>query len=1193
LHQGPYQPKNFVRAGRFRFRFRSIAPSATMHDEMSQTLEAFVKKWAAAGAAERANKDSFLNELCDMLEVPRPNPTADDAEANTYVFERDAKLIHEDGLATIGRIDLYKEGCFILEAKQAAHEEARRAGKTKRESPAWNVLMRDAYGQALGYARSFDRPPPFIIACDLGYCFDLYATFDGRGDYRPFPSAQQNRLFLKDLGANLELLRKVFTDPLDLDPSKHAAKVTREVAERLAELARQLEADKHDPVLIATFLMRCIFTMFAEDIGLLPTGIFTHALKEQWVPNPAAFPAAIEQLWRTMNDGGHLFGVVGKILQFNGGLFASPQALKLNKKALTLLLQAAECDWSGVEPAIFGTLLERALDPKERHALGAHYTPRAYVERLVRPTIEDPLRADWDVVQALARRNVKAAERASTDKAAKDKLKEAVAAVRAFHQKLCETRVLDPACGSGNFLYVTLDLFKRLEGEVLALLESLGEKQTVMHMESVRVTPAQFHGIEIKRWAKEIAELVLWIGYLQWHFRMYGKNLPVPEPVLKDYKNIECRDAVLAYDGEPELVRDAQGKPVTRWDGETMKVNPVTGENVPDESARVPVYKYKNPRKAEWPEADFIVGNPPYVGNKQIRLALGDGYVDAIRMAHPDVPETADLVMYWWNLAAIAVRNGRARRFGLITTKSISQTFNRQVIAEHLSAAPPLSLVFAIPNHPWVDTTDGADVRVAMTVVEAGLIPGVLATVTDERPGEDQVVVDLQVRHGHLNADMSTGADVREGVVPLRANENLCLQGCKLVGAGFLLTEEERTALAAKKIPTSMMPLYISGSDLTKRQPKRFVIDLFGLNHEEASRQFPAAMQIVLDRVKPERDLNRRDTRRRNWWLFGENAPKLRRACQGLRRFIATSEVAKHRVFVFLPLPGTLADGSLAAIAHDDAFVLGVLSSRLHVIWALASGGRMGVGDDPRYQNGPCLQPFPFPVCASPIVQHIRKTAESIDEHRRSQQAAHPDLTITGMYNVLEKLRSGEVLTAKDKVIHEQGLVSVLKKLHDDLDAAVFDAYGWPHDLTDEQILERLVALNAERAAEEKRGLIRWLRPEFQNPQGAKPAKPATQEKFAATEAFDDAEAAAGAPTGTTAVAVAWPKKLSEQIAAIRDLVVRTHGNQVAWTIESVCAAFKGAKKTDVEEVLESLEALGLVTGYTHKSTRRWKSATG
>jgi hypothetical protein len=206
----------------------------------------------------------------------------------------------------------------------------------------------------------------------------------------------------------------------------------------------------------------------------------------------------------------------------------------------------------------------------------------------------------------------------------------------------------------------------------------------------------------------------------------------------------------------------------------------------------------------------------------------------------------------------------------------------------------------------------------------------------------------------------------------------------------------------------------------------------------------------------------------------------------------------------------------------------------------------------------------------------IRALAEELDAHRKQQQAAHPDLTITGMYNVLEKLRSGEALTAKDKVIHEQGLVSVLKKLHDDLDAAVFDAYGWPHDLTDEQILERLVALNAERAAEERRGLIRWLRPEFQNPTGAKAA---TQEELAAT---DEPEEAAPAATAT-----AWPKKLAEQIAAVRDLLTK---GAAEWTVAEVAAAFKGAKKADIEEVLDSLAALGILATYDTRGTRRWKS---
>jgi hypothetical protein len=949
------------------------------------------------------------------------------------------------------------------------------------------------------------------------------------------------------------------------------------VAERLAELARQLEADKHDQVLIATFLMRCIFTMFAEDVGLLPAGIFTKALKDQWVPNPSAFPAGIQQLWQTMNHGGHMFGVVNKILRFNGGLFASPQALRLNKKALTLLLQAVECDWSGVEPAIFGTLLERALDPKERHALGAHYTPRAYVERLVRPTIEEPLRADWEVVRALVRSNVKASERATTDKAAKDKLKEAVTAVRAFHQKLCETRVLDPACGSGNFLYVTLDLFKRLEGEVLAALDGLGEKQTVMHMESVRVTPAQFHGIEIKRWAKEIAELVLWIGYLQWHFRIYGKNLPVPEPVLRDYKNIECRDAVLAYDGEPALVRDEKGKPITRWDGGTMKKNPVTGEQVPDESARVPVYKYKNPRKAEWPEADFIGGNPPFIGNKRMRLALGDGYVEALRAAHDDMPETADFVMYWWNMAAHLVRAGKARRFGFITTNSITQTQQRQVVEAHLAAKNPAHLVFAVPDHPWADSETGAAVRIAMSAAASGPGRGTLAVVVAEREtDEEYVAVDVENRRGIVQADFRIGAGV-SAAQPLASNVGLSFMGVTLIGDGFRIDRSDFSELGLneKALPPVVRP-YRSGKELTQAAKERWVIDFFESEEAEARKRYPALYQRLLQTVRPLREENQRDAYRRLWFIFGEPRGKMRKAVTGLARFVATLETSKHRVFQFLP-GGTLPDHSLFAVALEDAFHMGVLSSRTHVTWALAAGSRLGVGNDPRWRNNTCFDPFPFPACTDGAKNRVRALAEELDSHRKRQQAAYPDLTITGMYNALEKLRSGEALSAKDKVIHEQGLVSVLKKLHDDLDAAVFDAYGWPHDLSDEQILERLVALNAERAAEEKRGLIRWLRPEFQNPSGAKAA---TQEKFAATD--EPEEAAAPLP----AAATAWPKKLPEQIAAIRDLVARTHE---AWTIDKVCTAFKGAKKTDVEEVLESLEALGLLTGYTHKSTRLWK----
>jgi len=266
-------------------------------------------------------------------------------------------------------------------------------------------------------------------------------------------------------------------------------------------------------------------------------------------------------------------------------------------------------------------------------------------------------------------------------------------------------------------------------------------------------------------------------------------------------------------------------------------------------------------------------------------------------------------------------------------------------------------------------------------------------------------------------------------------------------------------------------------------------------------------------------------------------------------------------------------------VASDDAFLLGVLSSRPHVLWAKVAGSRLGVGNDLRYNRSVCFDPFPFPCCEEDETARIRALAESLDAHRKRQQAAYRDLTITGMYNVLEKLRSGEALTAKEKAIHEQGLVSVLKKLHDDLDAAVFDAYGWPHDLTDEQILERLVALNAERAAEERRGLVRWLRPDFQNPSGVRPA---TQQTLSGA---DDAEEPAAVTV--PAVAATWPKKLPEQIAAVRDLVGR---GATEWTVADVATAFKGARKVDVEEVLDSLAALGILAAFETRRTRRWKA---
>jgi hypothetical protein len=503
---------------------------------------------------------------------------------------------------------------------------------------------------------------------DVGHVIEIYAEFTRSGaTYTPFPDARSHRIRLDDLAdkAVRERLRLLWLDPMALDPARASARVTREVAARLAALARELEAAGHPAEQVAAFLTRCLFSMFAEDVGLLPKGAggeggFAELLRRHR-DEPETLRQMLRVLWTDMDRGGFSPALAAQVLRFNGKLFKggahANYVLPLTRAHIDGLLGAAAANWREVEPAIFGTLLERALDPDERHALGAHYTPRAYVERLVLPTVVEPLRADWADAQAAALLLATEAN-ALQGKAHDAKLAEARAEIKRFHHQLCTTRVLDPACGSGNFLYVTLEHLKRLEGEVQAQLEALGETQSRLGFEGETVTPRQLLGIEINERAAALAELVLWIGYLQWHIRSFG-HTSVAEPVIHDYGNIEHRDAVLAYDGQ-EPMRDAAGALVQRWDGKTFKTHPATGEAVPDETAQVPQWRYLNPRAAEWPKANFIVGNPPFIGNKRMRESLGDGYSQALRAACPNVQESADFVMYWWDHAAGLVRSGQA-----------------------------------------------------------------------------------------------------------------------------------------------------------------------------------------------------------------------------------------------------------------------------------------------------------------------------------------------------------------------------------------------------------------------------------------------------------------------------------------------------------------------------------------------------
>lgn len=1134
-----------------------------MDESDLQRVQEFLKRWQGLSGDERANKDSFFLDLCKALDV-EPPPAKGSIADDPYCFEKDVKIPHPSGKVTTCFVDFYKQGHFVIEAKQGG--EVAGKGTAKRGTASYLKEMEKAFVQGLSYTRHLDPQPPFLITCDIGSHFEIWLGFNG--DYGGYGARRTIPLIDFQKPDIFALFVDIFTDPQKRNPEKIAARVTREVAADLAVLARSLESNRQ-PQEVASFLMRCIFTMFAEDVGLLPEKLFTEALKERWIPKPKTFQPEVEALWQAMNDGTS-FGFSGKLLKFNGGLFADASAFPLNGEQLEVLLQASQRDWSQVEPAIFGTLLERALDAKERSKLGAHYTPRSYVERLVRPVILEPIREQWELVQAEVKQTLENAGEEPTKK----QVKNAIALIQDFLQELREIKILDPACGSGNFLYVTLDLLKGLESEVLRRLADITSGEQ-LSLDFDRVNPSQFLGIELNPRAAAIADLVIWIGYLQWHFKRFG-DIPPIEPVLRAYNNIECRDAVLDYDSKEPAFDSTTNQPRTRWGGRMMR-HPVTGENVPDPSDQIPIYKFINPRSAEWQEANYIVSNPPFIGNARMREVLGDGYAETLRQVYQDVPDTVDFVMYWWHKAAELVRLGKVARFGFITTNSIRQVRQRKVIDFHRSQKKSIRLIFAIPDHPWVD--GGAAVRIAMTAAELDDSKNLvkiaqLGTVISENEGEtpedsaDLVEVRSQ-NVGQIFSDLRTGINIASATA-LKAQSDLCCTGVKVYGSGFIINYEElkKSAFKTEKI----IRYYRNGRDVTQKSRNVYVIDCFGLTQKQLQESYPEIYQFLLERVYPDRSVERDKKIKDNWWLFERNRPELRKALESIQRYIVTVETAKQRVFSFLD-SSILPDVTLIVIPVEDSYFLGVLSSRIHVTWTLATGGTLE--DRPRYNKTKCFDPFPFPDSTPEQKQTIRELGEKLDNHRKKVQSQHPEITITGMYNLLEKLRAGEPFTEADKTYNNKALVSTLKQIHDELDAAVLEAYGWEKNISDEEILERLVALNVERSAEERNGLIRWLRPEYQAPKEI-----ATQMTLAGiTEAEEVITAPAEQKT--------WPKKPKEQLAAIRDLL-RTAGGE--WTVEQVVVQFKGAtrQKKAISEHLESLEALGILLSRQENNAIRW-----
>ncbi|GAA5533979.1 class I SAM-dependent DNA methyltransferase [Deinococcus aluminii] len=921
----------------------------------------FAQKWRtlAPKLTERAAYQEHWRDLCALLGEPTPSS---DLTGEDYAFEKHVK---KAGTGETGFADVFKRDHFIVEYKA----QGKSLGK--------------ALQQALLYARELGNPPLLIVS-DLT-TIEIHSNFTGS-------SPRAIRITLDDIERDapvggdltaLSALRACFRDPGRLDPRQLRERVTQDATAKIGEVAQALNLRGIPQAQAAHFLMRVVFAMFAEDVGLLPRGLLTRVLKRAR-EYPDRSQGYFQDLFTAMQHGGEFWGE--DVRHFNGGLFDDQAALGITREDADALLAAATLDWANVEPAIFGTLFENSLDAGTRSKRGAHYTAVRDILRLTEPVVMTPLRREWADVKAQA--DALAGKRGGKTAA--------LEVVQAFHVRLSGMTVLDPSCGSGNFLVVALGQLLDLEQEVRSLGAELGAGPFAM---PPLLHPRNLRGIEIEPFAHELASVSVWIAFFQWKAAHGGEW---ETPVLQRLNTIEQRDALL---------------------------NP-------------------NGTEAAWPAAEFIIGNPPFLGEKRQRSSLGDAYVDQLRLAYKGrVPPTSDLVGYWVEKARTAIDAGRTRRAGLVTTNSLRQPKSLPVLRRVTETG---AIFDAWADLPWVQ--DGAAVRVSIFSFDDGTEAHRAVHHLEGEGTPQEKTHSLEVPTIH--ADLTAGADLGRAQ-PLPENAGRSFQGVKLVGP-FDLDAATAHSLLTHSNPdgvsnADVVKPYLDGDDVNQRRKDRWVIDFGTLERAEAER-YVTPFALVEEKVRPFRQNTRRESTRLRWWRYGEARPAMRTALAPLSRFIVTSEVAKHRIFAWAQ-PGTVPSGSLVVIAADDDFTFGVLSSRLHALWALRRGQTLE--DRPRYTPTTCFDTFPFPHPTTAQKAEVEKWARHLNTVREELLTSDSTATLTGLYNALAALRAN-----RDAAHPVYGLLVAQERL----DAAVAAAYGWEWPLGEDSVLARLLALNAERA---------------------------------------------------------------------------------------------------------------------------------
>ena len=891
------------------------------------TPRQFIDKWVGRGFGERQAAQTWFLDLLRLVGHPDP---IEHNDRDNFTFERPVPG---------GFADAYLAGHFGWEFKG---REAQLPG---------------AFDQLLRYQVYLQTPPLLIVSSFQ--LIRIQTNFPGK-------ETVVHEIPIRELDQpeQLNKLINIFFDPGAFEPQHTVEEVTRETARLFSTIVGDMERRNEDSEQLARYLNQIVFCLYAEDTGLLPDHIFTEITKYH-NKNPGYFNLAVRDLFSKMSDGG-LFGK-DVIARFNGDLFNESDTVELSGVALYWLAEAVDKNWRDIEPSIFGTLFEGALDATKRSQLGAHYTSAADIMLVVEPVVMKQLRREWGE-----------AKRQADDLSATGQNDQALAQIESFRERLSKVTVLDPACGSGNFLYIALRSLLDLEKQVIDYAESHG-----WHGLRPSVNPGQMSGLEIDPYAAQLARTALWIGYIQWH---QANGFPyTQDPILMPLDTIRQTDAILDL-SDPD-----------------------------------------KPKERKWPAAEFIIGNPPFLGHVPFREQLGDDYAYALYYLYGDrVPNSSDLCCYWFEKARALIEGGKTKRAGLLATQAIRFQSNRPVLTRIKETGDIFS---AISDKDWV--LAGANVHISIICFDDG-------------NEADRILDGTPVVN--INDDLTAGVNLRLAK-RLPENRNLSFQGIGMVGR-FDITAVVASNMMSLHNPhgrpnSDVIKRWINGTDITRHPRNMWVIDFGADMSEDKAALYEAPFEYVKEKVKPARVKNKVSWRAENWWMHGYPATTMRRALLPLKRFIVTSVTAKHRFFTWIT-GDVLPSNSVVAIASDDEYMLGVLHSRIHTVWVSAMGTQLE--DRPRYTVSACFEAFPFPHASHEQRHTIAKAAQELDRFRENWRTADPKRTLTDLYNTNP---------------------TWLHNAHAKLDTAVADAYGWPDDLPDHQILENLLALNLQRSEDE------------------------------------------------------------------------------------------------------------------------------